>query len=1086
VRTNLRLAATAAGAAGLLAASLLAGPALAATASSPSTATATTAGSTKLPISARQLLADRRAHDSSATATGAITGTALAGDGQPLDGICVLAYGPSGRSFATTGQDGSFLLTHLKPGTYQVRYTGCGDTSQYLSQWYGGGAARSTARSVAVSAKALRPLPPVTLQTRASESSIADAINPTSAATVNQSLHALLGLPTYGTGNQTLPAVTASGGRISGVVRNPAGHGLSGICVNAAALNGRGASFVRTGKGGRYLTGKLPAGTYGLVFYADCGNKGNWLAQIYRNATPAKPTRVHVHRSKTTSGIDVTMKLGGEIAGTVTNAKGGKLTNICATPTRPLKNWPALFVDGVSEHGVYRLRGLPAGPYQIFFYPCGASGEYAAIWWPHAATYRGAKTIHLRKQQVLSHVNAVMPLGGIISGTVTNSSNQPLAGICVFAGNAFDVTNSFGQYKATGLSPGSYTVQAQAGCGNNGNYLDANSPSRVTVAYGQTKSGINIQMPTGGKLSGTVTSAASGKPVRGVCVSLTPVSANNFFFNTRAVTGTAGTYSFDQLPTGTYYVQFSGGCGNPGSFAPQSYDNTSVFLPQLISVKAGQATTGIDAAMQPGATITGTVKDQAHRDLTGICAFAYGPATNVEVQGKTKNGKYTLANLLPGQYSVSFVTGCGNNADLVGASFGSQSNPPLISAPVGTTSGINAVLRSAGNISGRILTKSGKQTYACVTAVPVNGGIFLFVGGYEEFGRFETTNLLPGTYAVNFDPGCFGSSKYESQWYKDRPSLASATRIRVRAGHTTSGIESALVTGGSIAGRVTAGGKPVRGVCVFAQSTSDFIDFSQTGTNKQGKYVLHGLNSGRYELQFSPCGGPGSATLASIILSRLVTVKAPHTTSGVNAALPRGGDIKGTVLGGSPAVPQPNVCVEADAVDGLAVSAAGTSSNGAYTITNLPTGKYVVDIGACGVVSNLAPQWYLDSATQAHATVVSVTGGKVTTLTTVTLSTNGAVTGTVTGPSHAPLAGVCVTATGSLLPQPVVAVSGSIGSYTLLGLPPGNFRIEFSSGCGASGYLAQWWNAKKSAKTATTVKVTAATTTTAIDATMQK
>jgi hypothetical protein len=81
---------------------------------------------------------------------------------------------------------------------------------------------------------------------------------------------------------------------------------------------------------------------------------------------------------------------------------------------------------------------------------------------------------------------------------------------------------------------------------------------------------------------------------------------------------------------------------------------------------------------------------------------------------------------------------------------------------------------------------------------------------------------------------------------------------------------------------------------------------------------------------------------------------------------------------------------------------------------------------------------------------------------------------------------VCVTATGSLLPQPVVAVSGSNGSYTLLGLPPGNFRVEFSSGCGASGYLAQWWNAKKSAKTATTVKVTAATTTTAIDATMQK
>jgi hypothetical protein len=1080
----------AAGAAGLVATSLLTTPAIAnASAHNPAAA----AIAARLPISAGQMLTDRRLHDGSADLTGAITGSAQAGDGQPLSGVCVSAYGPSGRSFAATRPDGRFLLTGLKPGTYQVRYAGCGDTSQYLAQWYGGTAQRNAARAVMVSASTLRPLAPVTMRTLAGESPTADVIDPASQSTTSRSLRAALGLPAYGNAASARPAATVaatSGGRISGIVRDPAGHGLSGICVDAVAASGLAESFVHTGKGGRYETSRLPSGTYFVAFYADCGNTGNWIAQAYDNASLARPTPVQVHRGKTTSGIGATLKLGGEISGTVTNASGAKLSGICAQPVGSSNNYAAFFVSAISERGAYHLRGLPAGPYKINYIPCETSAAYAAVWWPHAATEQAAKTIHLKQRQVLGHVNEVMPIGGVISGTVTNDSNAPLAGICVYAGDDLATTNNAGDYKFIGLSPGSYTVQFQPGCPNNGNYLAANYPSAVNVTYGQTKSGINIQLQTGAILSGTVTSAATSKPVSGICVSLTPTSAtSNYEGSGSATTGAAGTYEFNQMPTGTYFVQFSGGCGNAGSYSPQSYDNASVFLPQPIAVKAGQSITAIDAAMQPGATIAGTVKSQAGRNLSGICVFADGPATGSQGLDISRDGRYTVANLLPGQYQVSFVTGCGNNADLAAVSFGSQSNPPAVSAPAGTTSGIDAVLPTAGNISGQVLTRSGRPASSCVDAIPLaalKNAVQIGIGGEPSPGSYEIANLAPGAYVVYFEPGCFFfRSPYAGQWYKDRVSLAGAARVRVRAGHTTSRISSALVKGGSIAGRVTAGGKPVNGACVEAQSTEDFLGFAETTTDKAGRYELTGLNSGPYELAFYPCD-EGSATLAQTLLPRLVTVRAPHTTTGVNVALPLGGDISGTVLGGSPATGQPDVCVEAQETNGLAANVAFTGANGEFTVTNLPTGKYQVDIGGCGVIDNLAPQWYQDAPTSAHATMISVSDGKITALASVTLSTDGVITGTVTGPSHKALAGICVTASSALLQQPVVAVSAASGAYTVLGLPPSNYRIQFSSGCGASGYRTQWWDAKKSAASANTVTVTAATSTTGIDATMQK
>src|SRR5262249_24124358 len=141
-----------------------------------------------------------------------------------------------------------------------------------------------------------------------------------------------------------------------------------------------------------------------------------------------------------------------------------------------------------------------------------------------------------------------------------------------------------------------------------------------------------------------------------------------------------------------------------------------------------------------------------------------------------------------------------------------------------------------------------------------------------------------------------------------RSTEANADPVRVRAGHGTTGIDAALGVGGTISGIVVARatGKPVHNECVDAvDNATQAFGFAQT--NKTGHYTMRGLATGRYSMTFSPCyaKGPNLATFTS---PKLVRVIAPHLVTGVNARLPAGAAISGTVTGGSH--PQIDTCVE--------------------------------------------------------------------------------------------------------------------------------------------------------------------------------
>ena len=1007
----------------------------------------------------------------SAVITGSVTGPA----GQPIAGACVTAIGRAGSVLAAAAPDGTFRLAGLAPGSYALEYRDCAAPGQYLSRWSGGAASQRSAARIQATAGQARRVPVMML-------------TPVSPATLLPSRASWQRMLAAADGRGLSVAAAAKTGRISGVVTGK-GKPLGGICVTAFPVNGGLGYGATTTKHGTYTLRHVAAGRYFVTFAGGlCPSNTNWLQQIYRddnNPFGIGGTVVKVSSGKATTGIDGRLRLGGEISGTVTSKSGHKLAGICVAANGQVTGGFVGIELPTARDGSYHLHALFPGKYSLqFSIGCGSKGNYAP------ASHRA---IRIRYGQDVSGINAALGTGGTITGkvTLTSSSGQPLAGICVFANDNSGLVNSAaatgpaGHYQLIGLSTGTYQLEFLPGCDNDGNYVTAFATAHATA--GKVTSGVNAVLQVGGVISGTVTDT-HGRPVPGICIDLQ--GSGDFTANLPDSTADNGSYLINQLSAGTYQIGFSGGCGNSGSYAPNWYNNQSdqsLATPITLAV-AGTFTA--NAQLQPGATITGKVTNASGHRLSGICVYA-ATETQAEIGPifqaitETRNGTYSIPNLEPGQYLINF--GCGQSASYGDQWFGELLDggaPALVSAGPGRTTGISAVLHPGGTIMGVVTSTSGHPLAGiCVSAANTRqaGTVVSQVGGFgqpvtDAHGKYRLAGLEAGSYYVSFSP-CQGSSKYAAQVYRGYPTSAGApTPVKVKAGRGTTGIDARLIVGGTISGRVVnAAGKPLRNICVFALGVQSGFSSGFAVTGKTGTYTLApGLPTGNYAIEFTPCG---NRNLITVLASAHVT--APHATTGVDATLRAGGSIAGVVTAKSPSgQPVADACVEV--VSSNPANAGGfgfTGPDGSYLATGLAAGTYQVFFGdpLCSLsAAGLAPQWYNNQPTQATATQVTVTVGQTTPSIDAALQPDGEITGTVSGPSGSAISGACAIAMpipGAGVP-PVVAVSRP-GGYALADLLPGRYKVEFSSGCGAVGYASQWWNGASSKATAKVIRVVA-------------
>jgi hypothetical protein len=163
---------------------------------------------------------------------------------------------------------------------------------------------------------------------------------------------------------------------------------------------------------------------------------------------------------------------------------------------------------------------------------------------------------------------------------------------------------------------------------------------------------------------------------------------------------------------------------------------------------------------------------------------------------------------------------------------------------------------STGSISG---TVSGGSAPVCVLVLDATGQAVASAAS-DDNGAYTVDQVPSGSWTVEFVPdnGCLGSDTAEAiQYYSRASTPATATPVSVSTGHSTSGIDGALVAGATIAGTVRDGGLSARpGVCVVLEDTAGRPVLRQP-TDTDGDYRLTQLPPGRFILEFvdDDCAG---------------------------------------------------------------------------------------------------------------------------------------------------------------------------------------------------------------------------------------
>ncbi|HET7018632.1 MAG TPA: carboxypeptidase regulatory-like domain-containing protein [Streptosporangiaceae bacterium] len=919
---------------------------------------------------------------------------------------------------------------------------------------------------------------------------------------------------------------TASTGSITGTVTGD-NRPLDRICVIAEAVRGSG-GFKRTitNRAGRYQVKSLKPGSYRVTFLADgeegCSNRGNWVQQWYRGTDSPGPTRkvvaVPVRAGKATRGINARLHHGAEISGIIRDTSGQPLSGICAATFSFQGPDITLAETQSGKDGRYTLGGLFPGSYTVFFLDCHNKGNYAFLVWRHAQGFGSANRIKVVGKQNVTGINPVMLPGATVTGTVRagNTQGKPVSGVCVTidANTGFSTssrTGKTGHFELKGFGTGSYFTQFDPTCDEEKISPLLGTHRKVKVTGGHVGNLGNVPLRVGARLTGVVRDS-SGNRMAGACVQ---VDDDSYPFSlAQAKTGPNGTYTVVGIEPGKFAVRFSG-CATAQSVLPQFYnDKPTRSSANKIRFRAGKTVSGIDATMQPAGTLTGLVTDRSGHPLAHVCVgivtaeSADLVSSGFQASVMTKpNGRYRLRNVIPGPYQVSI--GC-YGGHFAGRWFNNQQDSArggFLSIPAGLVTTLNGTVGQPGGISGIVTDRAGKPVNnICVSIVDQKTKTYINIGGLPDFGppltehgRYHVRGLTPGRYLVNFS-SCTGG-KFTGHWYRNGTTLANATPVTVRPGRTTTGINQVLVQGGSISGNITGpSGRPAKNICLESFDSAS-LGFGFAITNKTGHYTMSGLDSGHYSVYAAPCSAH-DANLGAVFAPKLVKVTKPRAAT-LNLSLKAGGTISGRVLGTDGKTPQPSTCVVAvpSNPDG-SLQSVMAKADGSYVLPQITPGKYRVYFGDlfCTGFDDLfnqheattAPQWFQNQAAETAATTITVTSGHTNTGINATMHPYGTISGTIRTQSNRPVSGECVTAVPTvpqfdqaILDQPipnVSAITTATGRYTLIALP-GQYKIEFSTGCGDSGFATQWWKGASSAKTAQLVTV-AYGTTTGVDATL--
>ncbi|HEX4443674.1 MAG TPA: carboxypeptidase regulatory-like domain-containing protein [Galbitalea sp.] len=598
-------------------------------------------------------------------------------------------------------------------------------------------------------------------------------------------------------------------------------------------------------------------------------------------------------------------------------------------------------------------------------------------------------------------------------------------------------------------------------------------------------------------VSGTVTDASTSAPIADVSVQ---ISNPDYSYVDTTGTTTDGTYSFADVPAGSYTLQFNAPDGS--NYVQQCWNDLPCISvsPTYFSVADGQVLTGYDAHLAVGASISGTVDstDGTGVGVAGVQVLANsndGLGTSAVTD---ESGDYTISGLPADTYQVQFAPS-GNYLPQWWDNQPTEDTAKAITVTSGdSVTGINATLVAGATISGTVTDISGNPVANVNVTATTPDGQSNEGASTDESGNYSISGLSSGKYTVQFQPT---AGNLVGQYWSDQPTSATANVINVANGDAVDNIDAQLAAGATISGTVSSAAGPLKNATVGAFPTDgDPNDGGSATTDAHGKYTIVGLADGSYSVQFSAPFNKNFATqwwnnADSQANSTAVSVTASSPASGIDATMTAGATISGHVwapgASGSPKVGVAGADVNIySATTRELVGGAGTDANGHYRVQDLAPGTYTVEI-ITGFNSGMVDdEWWGGTFIQTGAKTLTLTDGQSATGISQRLIVGSPITGTVDygDDTATPAANVEVdiwesdqTSTGSN-GTPFQALTDASGTYQLPNMGPGRYTIDFQSL--DPNFNGQWWNDKPTQAKANWVVVKKNVPVTGIDATL--
>ncbi|GAA3537967.1 carboxypeptidase regulatory-like domain-containing protein [Nocardioides daeguensis] len=756
--------------------------------------------------------------------------------------------------------------------------------------------------------------------------------------------------------------------------------------------------------------------------------------------------------------------------------------------------------------GSYSLTVVP-GTYRLWFDTDEVDDEGDSTNGPYASHESG--TVTVTAGGTTSGVDAALTRRGSLSGTVQAAGGAPLGGVlvCAYLHDSDDDwyceastrTSPTGAYRLY-VAPGEYRVRFSHDAWKTRFYDGADTLAQaqtLTVAGSAGLTGIDATLSLRGSIRGHV-QAAGGTPLEGVEVRAYRRYVEEYDGETYSYWDYDGNVVTDDQ--GDYTLGVDAGEWRVGFFdpawKPEYYDDaTTVEDGQTLTVADGVATSAIDATLAPRGAIEGSVTNVEGQQLEDILVRAYGDEDSEwESSFSTytdSDGNYRLP-VDDGTWRVGFSDDDGTHAtEFYDDAAILDEGADLTVADAATVPGIDAVLGPAARISGTVTDHDGTAVRWADVAVyqlrPDGAWNWVTDDSTDAAGAYAVGGLAPGTYRVRFSD--YDTNPERIRWFGGGSTLESATDIVLEAGEAFTA-DQAFTLGTGIAGTVTgADGSPLSGVDVtlyYRYTSGSYSYWAYTDsrtTGADGRYAFGNLAAGTpYRLQYQPQGAGDTVSeyyddaASQDTATTIVPVLDEVTTA--DAVLDTGGSITGTVTG-----------ADGQALSGVYVTAyrfganeswttersATTDESGGYTVRGLRAGSYRLYFQPQGGVHH---DTYFGGTTDFYESgTLSVVVGQSTSAD-QQLALAGSISGTITAADGTPLSDVIAHASPVESGTGRSAYTDAAGHYTIDGLAPGDYRLQFTPPYDTA-YLDEYYDNVRSWEDAATLTVTSGGSTTA-------